>query len=52
MKAARELHLNMLVYNIGISSLMISSNFGVPIEELEKKLGSVHDIFVEHARKE
>lgn len=52
LEAARELHLNMMVYNIGISSLMISSNFGVPIEELEKKLGSVHDIFVEHARKE
>ena len=46
------MHLNMVVYNTGISTLMISSNFGVPLEELDKKLVEVNEIFLAQARKE
>ena len=52
LEAARRLHLNMVVYNTGISTLMISSNFGVSLEELDKKLVEVNEIFLAQARKE
>lgn len=50
--AARKLHLNMVIFNTGISTLMISSNFGIPLEELDKKLLETSEIFLAQARKE
>lgn len=50
--AARKLHLNMVIYNTGISTLMISSNFGIPLEELDKQLVEINEIFLAQARKE
>ena len=47
LEAARTLHLNMLIYNTGISTLMISSNFGISLEELDQKLVEANEVFLE-----
>lgn len=52
LEAARRLHLNMVIYNTGISTLMISSNFGISLEELDQKLVETNEVFLEQARKE
>ena len=51
-EAARKLHLNMVIYNTGISTMMISSNFGLPMEELDRQLVETYEVFLEQARKE
>ena len=43
---------NMVIYNTGISTLMISSNFGISLEELDQKLVEANEVFLEQARKE
>lgn len=52
MEAARKLHLNMVIYNTGISTMMVSSNFGIPIEELDRQLVETYEVFLEQALKE
>lgn len=52
LKAARKLHLNMVIYNTGVSTMMISSNFGVSFEELDQQLIDTYEVFLEQARKE
>lgn len=51
-EAARKLHLNMVIYNTGISTMMISSNFGIPMEELDRQLVETYEVFLEQAWKE
>ncbi|NLL80071.1 MAG: TetR/AcrR family transcriptional regulator [Clostridiales bacterium] len=51
-EAARKLHLNMVIYNTGISTILISSNFGIPMEELDRQLVAAYEIFLEQAVKE
>ena len=51
-EAARKLHLNMVIYNTGISTLMISSNFGIPMEELDRQLVETYEVFLRQALKE
>ena len=52
LEAAKKLHLNMVIYNTGISTMMISSNFGISLEELDQQLVTIHEVFLEQARKE
>lgn len=47
---ARKLHLNMVIYNTGISTLLISSNFGIPVEELDRQLVETYEIFFRQAK--
>lgn len=51
-EAARRLHLNMVIYNSGICGMLISSNFAIPLEELDRQLVATYEIFVQQARME
>lgn len=52
MEAAKKLHLNMVMYTTGLSMLMISSNFGIQIEELDERLIEANEAFLAQARKQ
>lgn len=52
LEAAKRLHLNMVIYNTGISTMMISSNFGIPMEELDRQLQSAYEIFLQQTLQE
>lgn len=52
MEAAKKLHLNMVIYNTGISSMLIASNFGLSLEELDRQLVETYQIFLDQAQKE
>lgn len=52
LEAARKLHLNMVIYNTGISTMLISSNFGIPMDELDRKLVETYEMFLGQALKE
>lgn len=51
-EAAKKLHMNMVIYNTGISCMLIASNFSIPLEELDRQLEDTCKIFLEHAKKE
>lgn len=51
-EAARKLHLNMVIYNTGICSMLISSNFGLSIEELDRQLVETYEVFLQQALQE
>lgn len=52
LEAARKLHLNMVIYNMGISTMLISSNFGIPLEELDRQLCEAYEVFLKQALNE
>lgn len=52
MEAAKKLHLNMVIYNTGISSMLIASNFRLSLEELDRQLVEVYQIFLDQAQRE
>lgn len=47
---AKELHLNMLIFNTGISMIQISSNPGIPDKELSDSLDKAYDAFLKQAK--
>lgn len=52
LSAAKRLHLNMVIYNAGIGSMMLASNFGISLEELDLRMSEANEVFLEQARKE
>lgn len=48
-EAARKLHLNMVIYNTGISTMLISSNFRLSMEELDRQLMEIYEVFLQQA---
>lgn len=50
--AAKKLHLNMVIYNMGISSILIASNFSLSLEELDRQLVEAYQTFLEQAQRE
>lgn len=51
MEAARRLHLNMVIYNAGIASMMIACNFGLETKEVEEQLKAAYEAFLRQAKK-
>ena len=49
--AAKQLHFHMVVYNTGIASMLIASNFGIGTEALEKQLELAYEAFLNQALK-
>ena len=52
LEAAKEMHLNMVIYNQGVASMSIVSNSQIPLEEMEKQLEQAFDAFLEQAKKQ
>ena len=46
------MHLNMVIYNMGISSILIASNFSLSLEELDRQLIETYQTFLEQAQRE
>ena len=51
-EAARKLHLSMVIYNTGICTMLISSNFGLSLEELDRQLVETYEVFLQRALQE
>lgn len=51
-EAAKKLHLNLVIYTTGISSMLIASNFGLSLEELDRQLVEIYQIFLDQVQRE
>ena len=52
MEAAKKLHLNMVIYNTGMSSMLIASNFGLSLDELDRQMVKTYQIFLNQVQRE
>lgn len=48
--AAKKLHFHMVVYNAGVASMMIASNFRIEIEQMQAQLEMAYQAFLAQAR--
>ncbi|MBO5209621.1 MAG: TetR/AcrR family transcriptional regulator [Lachnospiraceae bacterium] len=46
---ARVLHLNMLIYNVGIGTILTTATPGIPMEEITQKLETAYEAFLQQA---
>lgn len=46
-KKAKELHLNMLIYTVGIGTILATASPGIPMEEVLAKLERAYEIFLQ-----
>lgn len=46
---AQELHLNMLIFTVGIGSILVNAKPGIPNEEILLQLEKAHDAFLRQA---
>lgn len=51
-ESAKKLHLNMIIYNTGISFMLISAGGNLSIQELNEKLEGAYDAFLSAAKNE
>lgn len=50
--AAQALHLNMLIYNVGISTILATAEPGIPMEEISAQTENAYRIFLERTLKQ
>lgn len=50
LEAAKRLHLNMVIYNQGITAMNIASGLKIPLEELENQLDMAFEAFLQQAK--
>lgn len=48
-ESAQKLHMNMLIYNIGIGTILATTEPGIPIDEVTAQLESAYQTFLPHA---
>lgn len=52
MERARELHLNMMIYTIGIGTILATTSPGIPVEEIEAQMETAQQAFMKQIIKE
>lgn len=48
---AQKLHLSMLIFNVGIGTILASTSSGIPIEEMKEQLDVTYQAFLQHFMK-